>query len=72
MLVSLKAASAGLGGAPLCAFSGDLGLYFVLLVLLADRIGRAFSWMEGGVLLKRRKLGVMLRCFTFYCTRFIG
>jgi hypothetical protein len=70
--VGVEAAAAGFGGAAFCAFSGDLGFHLVLLaVLLADGIGRALSWMMGVVLLNRRKLGVTLRCFTFYCTKFI-
>jgi hypothetical protein len=65
--VGIEAAATGLGGAALGALSGDLRLYFVLLAgLLADGVRRALSCVQGAVLLKRRKLGVTLRCFTFY------
>lgn len=70
--VGIEAAATGFGGAALGPFSGDLRFDFVVLAgLLADGAGGALSWVMRWVLLKRRKLGVTLRCLTFYCTRFI-
>lgn len=65
--VGVETAATGLGGTTLCSFGGDLCLDFVLFAsLLADGVGGALSFLVGGVLLKRRKFGVMFRCFTFY------
>ena len=70
--VGIEAAAAGLGGAPLGSLSGDLGFDLILFsIFFADGVGSALSWVDGGVLLNLRKLGVTFRCFTFYCTKFI-
>lgn len=66
-LVGVEAAAAGLRGTALGPLGGDLSFDLVLFAgLLADGVGGALSWVGRGVLLKRRKLGVTLRCFTFY------
>ena len=70
--IGFEAASASFGRTSLGPFSCDLRLYLIFLsCLFADRVGRTFPFLAYRILLNLRKLGVMVLCLVFYCTRFI-